>query len=725
MTNPHTPPTPRLEDLAFVTGRGRYGSDIQADGLHHAAFVRAAEAPAVLTGIDKEATLAMDGVIAVLAAGDLGLSGTLAVNPIVDGLPQNAPLLCADRIGAVGEPVAIVLAQTPLQAADAAETVLLETDTGDPPDEGFTFAWQEGDCEAAFCGASHVCEVTTAHARLAPSAMEPRTVVAIPDGEGGLHVVLPSQSPWRSRDELARILGLDPSTVRVSVPDVGGAFGAKASLYPEDVAVTAAALAIGRPVRWVASRGEEFLSATHARGSRLEGRLGVDDSGRFLALCAKVAAPLGCRMPFSGAVPPWNAARILPGPYAVGAVHVDAKAAHDTGAAVGIYRGAGRPEAALLHERLVEDAAATLGIDPWELRRRNVITQFPHTRASGVTVDSGDLLGLIDAILEVSNWHEKRRHFDARRESGVVCGLGGALFLEPSGQGWESASARLAEDGAIEVATGTTCQGQGRRTVCRNVAARTLGVPHRAVRVLPTDTQHLERGIGALASRGTPIGLTALTKAVDGLKASMVAAAALRLNARPDDIVLTETGLAVAADTTRTIDRAALFGETDAITLTHTAEGETWGAGAVVAAVTVDTATGTLALEEIVAVDDAGRLIDPSFAHGQVVGGAVQGVGEAMMERIVYDEDGQLVTGSFMDYAVPRADDVPPIHSHTIQTPTPLTPMGAKGIGEAGTIGVPAAILNATLDALRPLGVRHLDFPLTPYRVWQALRTRP
>ncbi|MEM8856574.1 MAG: molybdopterin cofactor-binding domain-containing protein, partial [Pseudomonadota bacterium] len=313
----------------------------------------------------------------------------------------------------------------------------------------------------------------------------------------------------------------------------------------------------------------------------------------------------------------------------------------------------------------------------------------------------------------------------ARRAEGTVCGLGGALFLEPSGQGWESACAHLAEDGTIAVATGTTCQGQGRRTVCRTVVAEALGVPHQAVTVLSTDTQHLQSGIGALASRGTPIGLTALLKAVDGLKASLLSAAARRLNASPDEIVLTDTGLALAADRSRHIDRAALFGDTEAITLTHTAEGETWGAGAVVAAVVVDTAIGSLTIEEIVAVDDAGRLIDPSLAHGQVVGGAVQGLGEAMMERIVYDDDGQLVTGSFMDYAVPRADDVPPIHSHTLETPSPLTPLGAKGIGEAGTIGVPAAILNATLDALRPLGVRSLDFPLTPHRVWQALRTQP
>lgn len=737
----------RREDAALLTGAGRFVDDRAPPGCLHLAFLRSPYARGRLVSLEVEAAAALPRVAGVFTAADLQGLGRLAVNPVIGEVrPPRFPLLAGQEVMAVGEPIAAVAAETPAAALDALEAIAFEIEPLEPlltpraalagetlfPEVPGNLAlerrWRGGEPEAAFASAAVVVEARVRHPRVAPTSLEPRATLAAWDAtEERLTLWSSTQTPHRLRGDMATILGLDPARVRAIAPDVGGAFGLKASLYPEDVVAAFAARALGRPVKWIAGRGEELLAATHARGAESFGRLALDAEGRMLALQAEFLFPLGHWMPFSGAVPPWNAARILPGPYRVEHLEILTRGVVTNTAPVGIYRGAGRPEAAMLMERLAEAAARALDLDPFELRRRNLLpsTALPHATATGTRLDSGDYPAALALLESSSGYAALRREVERRRGGGETLGLGLCCYVEPSGQGWESATVTLEADGGLCAATGSSAQGQGRETAYAQIAAEVFRVAPERVRVLHGDTDTAPAGIGAVASRSTSIGgsalLLAARRTLDLARAragALLGVAAESLEPGPEGL-RQPGGPAIAWE-----ELARSVNEPLSSALVYEVEGEAWGFGCCLALVSLDAETGSPRVERLFYVDDAGTLVNPLLAEGQIQGGIAQGLGEALLERIVYSEDGQLLTGSLLDYALPRAADMPALRLQGRCTPSPCNPLGAKGLGETGTIGVPPAVLNAALDALRPLGVTELDLPLTSESLWRATRER-
>ncbi|MBO6837085.1 MAG: xanthine dehydrogenase family protein [Alphaproteobacteria bacterium] len=692
-------PVPRREDAALLTGHGCYTDDIRLPDALHIAFVRA-DAVGPILSLDRPEDPADIGADHVFTADDLGETGLLTVNAILpDARPTHFPILAKERALAVGQPVAAVLAPSRSAAQDASEAVYAEI--GDPQgadlfpefpsNRAMGASWKSGSFDTTAAQAAHVVECVVQHPRLAPSALEPRAVAARYDEDrDGVTVWLSTQTPHRARTELSRILKVPETRIRVVAPDVGGAFGMKASLYPEDVFVIWAALTLRRSVRWTASRSEDFLSGTHGRGARTAGRLAIDADGRFLALEARIDCPLGHWLPTSAAVPAWNAGRMLPGPYDIPVLDIETRAVLSTTAPVGIYRGAGRPEATALMERLVSAAASKAGIDPLKIRQRNLLTPdaLPHEGVTGRRLDSGDYPAALRRLSEAAGYADLCETLAQRRAAGEIIGLGVAFYVEPCGQGWESARVRREADGRIVAEVGASSQGHGRETAFAQILADRMAAPMDAIEIRFGDTAVAPKGIGALASRSTPIGGSALALAADQVIAR-----------------LREIG----------------DGETIEAEVKYEAEGEAWGYGAYLAVLSIDSDTGVPTLEQLVCVDDAGTIVNPMMVEGQIRGGIAQGIGEALLETLVYAPDGQLLTGSFSDYALPRADDIPPVTIVKTETPSPVNLLGAKGVGEAGTIGAPAAILNAAYDALKDCGVTYLSMPLTSEKLWRAL----
>ena len=693
----------RVEDHRLLTGRGRFVTDIAPAGCLHVAFLRSPVARAAITELDVADAAEAEGVVAVYTGADVAHLGDLPVNPLVSTLHAPGFPILADAINAVGQPVAAVVAATEAQALDALDLILLDFDALDPVLNGagdMLFeqvpgnraageSWQQGDVDAAFRSAAVVVEAEVRHPRLAPTPLEPRATVA-DWTDDRLTVLLPSQSPQRARTDLASILGVAEDTVRVIAPDVGGAFGMKASIFPEDVLVAWIAMTLKRSVRWTASRSEEFLAATHGRGTVMRGRLAADDAGNLLGLEANVTAPLGHWLPFSAVVPARNAGRILPGPYRVPAVDISASAQVTNTAPVGIYRGAGRPEAAALTERLMDKAAAALGRDRAAFRRQNMILSnaFPYTTPTGQILDVSRYDSLLDRACEAAGYEKALTELNQRRAAGDIVGIGIGFYIEPSGQGWETARVAVSADRQVTAWLGSCAQGQGRETAATQMLVNALNVDPADIVIEFGDTDTVPEATGALASRSTPIGGSALLQA------------AARVQARLD------------AGEAAPIEEA----------VTYEAPNEAWGYGCAIAEVAIDPDTGVLTVERMTWVDDCGIVINETLVEGQLQGGIAQGLGEVLMEQIIYDEDGQLMTGSLMDYALPRASDMPPITFDRLETPTDHNLLGARGVGEAGTIGAPAAILNAALDALSPLGVTDLDMPLTSETIWQAIK---
>lgn len=684
---------PRREDPPLIAGRGRYTDDIRLDGALHLAFLRATVPSGRIVELDTHEAATMPGIAAVLTAADLGPLGALSVaTPIPAERVPPFPVLADGQVTGLGQPVAAVLAETRAQALDAAEAILLDIDEAEAVNGTVAEKhWVTEGCARAFDRAALVVEAAMRHPRLAPAPMEPRAI-AVEYDDGALTVWHGTQTPHRTRTELARILQLDPDRLRVIAPDVGGAFGQKASLYPEEVLAVWAARHLCRSVRWTATRSDEFLSATSGRGAESRGRLALDAQGRFLALQAEVDSPVGPWLPTSALVPAWNAGRMLPSGYAIAEVDITTRAvAHPTGP-VGIYRGAGRPEAIALIERLVDAAARARGEDALDLRRRNLLPPeaLPHATPTGCRIDSGRFAALLDRLAEGAGLDALRAERDRRRAAGELVGVALAFFVEPTGSGWESARVTLDADGSALVASGSSSQGHGRRTAYAQIAADALAIAPEAVEVALGDTRLCPEGIGALASRSTAIGGSAVLEAARAVAARRDAGEALPL-------------------TEETV---------------YEAEGEAWGAGAWCVVLSVNRDTGQAMVERAWTIDDVGEVVSPASVAGQVMGGFAQGFGEAMMERLGHDDDGQLLTGSFMDYAMPRAADVPPLTLVENPAPSraPVNALGAKGVGEAGPIGAPPAILAAALDALGPLGVRDLQFPLTPEQLWRAIR---
>jgi aerobic carbon-monoxide dehydrogenase large subunit len=701
-----TPPfqPTRVEDTKLLQGRGQYLRDISLPKMQHIAFARSSYAHGKLLNIDVDSAKSMPGVSAVLLARDfIDATGKhLAMppsNPLVKPLRlHSCPLLASDIVTYLGQPVAVVVADTAANAKAAAESVwaeiealnVIEGDSAAKEAPMFRVAFEWGVNADAKAQALTVVEIEHSQPRVTSMALETRGAVAGFDGRN-LCVWLPTQSPARSRDDIAAMCNLPVSQVRVICPDVGGAFGAKGSVYPEEYLVALTAKKLDCNVGWSASRSEEFLTAAHGRGGRFNASLSISPEGKFQHLSANIQFPLGAWLPFSAGIPLRNTARILPGPYKVASLIIESLGFVTNAAPMNIYRGAGRPEAALLMERLVDRAAATLAIDPVELRRKNLIaaTEMPFKTPTGELLDSGNYLAALNLACEKFGYEERRKLQAQRQANGELIGIGVALYIEPCGQGWESARVTLNADASVLVASGSVAQGQGHETTYAKIAAEALQCEPSNVRVVHGDTALCPDGIGSLASRSIAIGGSAILEACK---------VALKKKATGDALPITAE-------------------------VKYTAAGETWSYGCVISQVCVDADTGKLTIEKMLWIDDAGRIISPIQAHGQLIGGAAQGIGQALMERLFYDDQGQLTTGSLMDYAVPRASDMPAIELHSLETLSPSNTLGAKGVGEAGCIGVPASLLNAACDALEKFPrAKNLNFPLTSENLWQAMK---
>ena len=688
---------PMRDDETLIRGLGFYVQDAAPDQALHVAFVRSDHAHAQVLEVDASAALDLPGVVAVWQASDVTGVVTPGVNPLwppLQDMPM--PLLAGPLVEHVGQAVAMVLAQDAATAQEAALLVQVSLEalpTGVADDPGASVVHQVAHTHGQAQGqVAVVARADLTVPRLLAMAMEPRACVAQWHAqEERLQIWLGSQSPARAQADIARALGLALPQVHLISPHVGGAFGSKASISPEDILVALAAHRLRTTVQWKASRSEEFLSGQHGRAARLQGQLAVDAQGHFLSLQAQLHYTLGAWLPYSALVPMRNAARILPGPYRVDCCDITGQSRRSHTAPVGIYRGAGRPEAALLMETLIDQAARLAGLDPVQLRLRNLIdaSAMPYRTPTGETLDSGDFPQLLRLACERFGYDQERERQRQRRAQGEWVGLGVALYVEPCGQGWESARVTWHADGQVSVASGSPDQGQGHATTFGHIAASTLGVSFAQVQVLMGDTDLCPPGTGALASRSTAIGGSAVLQACQSLRDQRAQGLSLPLT-----------------------------------TETRFESQEAWASGCVLVRMSVDAATGQARIERLLWVDDAGLSLQPDLVRDQLIGGAAQGIGQALMEQMVYDSEGQLLTGSLMDYAVPRADDMPPIELHSLHIPSPLNPLGAKGVGEAGCIGVPAAIMNAARDALSPLGEVDLQLPLRAEQLWLALQAK-
>jgi carbon-monoxide dehydrogenase large subunit len=754
-------PRKRVEDRRLLTGIGRYVDDLRLPGLCHVTFLRSPHAHARIARLDVAAAARAPGVLAVVTGADVRHLGPPPVMKLFPDMriPPH-PVLAADVVRASGAPVAAVAAETVAAAHDAVGLIDVRYDPLPPvvdaeaalaagapvifPELGSNRAlshrWRHGDPDGAFAAAARVVRLRVAQQRLSAVSMEPRAVLAAVDAATEeLTLWSSTQAPFAVRAEVARALGLSESRVRVIAPEVGGGFGVKTAPYAEDIVVAWLATRLGRPVKWLASRGEDLLTTANGRGAIAEGELALAADGRITGLRGRVVYPVGTALVNSAGVSPLNHARLLPGAYVVPACDIETTAAFTTTAPIGAYRGAGRPEAAFLIERLMDEAARALAIDPAELRRKNFIPAdaFPYRTATGQVYDSGAYARGLDMALEAAGYARRRAEQAEARRRGELFGIGLASYIEPSGLGWESGSVRVERTGSVTAVTGSSPHGQGHETTFGQVVADYLGVSPDDVVVLHGDTRSAPQGFGTFGSRSVALGGGALVSAAREVREQGRRVAAALLEAGLGDVVGVAGGFQVAGVPARAVSwkqvaAAAYAGRPVApgivpgleSTMFFTADGEMWSFGSVVAVVRVDRETGQIALVDLVWVDDGGVIVNPLLAEGQLHGGFAQGWGQVLFEEIVYDAGGQLLTGSLMDYAVPRAEDVPLPRIEKTVTPSPRNPLGAKGIGEAGCIAIPPAIVNAVVDALVPLGVRHLDMPLTAEKVWRAIHAR-
>ena len=747
----------RREDPPLLTGAALYCDDLAPPGALHAVFVRAPLAHGRILAIDPAPAAAMPGVAGVYTAADLDLPPLPA-----GGAPaaMARPVLATGTVRFLGEAVAVVVAATRAQAIDAAEAVEVDyeplevvTDpraalAADAPglfEEGGNLAkarrWPEP--SRALEGAEVVVRGRFVNQRVAAAPIEPNAAVAVPEPErDGLTLYAPSQAPFWTRDTVAEVLGLDPGRVRVVVPAVGGAFGARIHTYPEQVAVAALAWRLGRPVRYVESRSETMLAMTHGRAQVQEVELAATRDGRITGLRARLLADGGA-YPADATPMPSSTRYMASGVYRIAKVEVAWECAATNTTPVAAYRGAGRPEATAMVERAVDLLAARLGIDPAELRRRNLIPAraFPYTTATKARYDSGDYQRALDRVLEAAGYEQLRGEQAARRQRGDVrqLGIGLSVYVEVTGFGSEFGEVVVEPDGRVTARTGVSPHGQGHETAFAQLVAATLGVGADQVGVVHSDTFAVPRGEGTMGSRSLQVGGSAVAGAATQVLEKARALAAHLLEAPAEDVaVFPGEGLGVAGAPETALawaELAAAAADPDrrppgmdpglAATVDFEMEHSTFPFGAHVAVCEVDTETGLVRLLRHVAVDDSGRIHNRMLAEGQVHGGIAQGVAQALFEQVGYDEDGNCLHGNLASYAMPAAADLPAFETQRMETPTPLNPLGVKGIGESGTVGATPAVQNAVVDALAHLGVTHIDMPLTPERVWRALRGEP
>jgi carbon-monoxide dehydrogenase large subunit len=760
-------PVRRIEDPRLLTGRGRYTDDVPAPaGTLRGYVLRSPHAHAAIRGMDTRAALAMPGVHGVFTAADLaaeGLGELPCTIPLKnrDGTPRaETPrfALAGEVVRHVGDPVAFVVAETVQAAKDAAEAIVVDYDVkasatdlataaepGQPQvwataPNNTAFDWEAGDkakTDALFASAAHVSRLSVINNRIVVASMEGRACLAEWDGARfTLHAG--TQGSWLLKRLLAEsVFRMPQEAFRVITPDVGGGFGMKLYLYPEYALCCFAARRLNRPVRWAAERTEAFLSDTHGRDNISHGEIALDKDGRFLAVRVKTLANMGAYLStFAPFIPTGAAAKVLASVYGFQAVHAHVLGVLTHTVPVDAYRGAGRPEMNYLIERLIDTAARETGVDRVELRRRNMVRpeQMPFVSAAGQRYDSGDFVRVMDEALTRADWAGfPARRAEAKRR-GRLRGIGLAYYLEATGGSpSERAELRFAEDGMVEVVVGTQSTGQGHETAYAMITAKELGVPIERVRIIQGDSDAAPSGGGtggarSLYSEGTALLATTATVIERGREAASDA-----LEAAPADIEFaagrftiagTDRGIAILDLAKRQREKAARGEAAVTLDAAEVAQipAHTFPNGCHVAEVEVDPETGTIEIPRYLVVDDVGQAINPLIVRGQVHGGVVQGLGQALLEHTAFDPgSGQLLSASFMDYALPRAEDAPAIEVDLIEVPCETNPLGVKGAGEAGAVGSPPALINALVDALAEAGVRHVDMPATPQAVWKAI----
>jgi aerobic carbon-monoxide dehydrogenase large subunit len=768
----------RKEDRRFITGTGHYTDDINRPGQAFAYFVRSPHAHATIKAIDVKAASAMPGVLAVLTGAQLAGDkiGDLICGWMIhskDGSPMKMaahPVLANGKACHVGDAVAVAIGETLAQARDAAEKVQVDyavlPAVADPAaaqkqgaplihdvaPKNTIYQWSLGDAkaaEAAFKSAKHVTKLDIVNNRLVPNAIEPRAAIGEYDsGTGTFTLWNTTQNPHVARLVIAAFVGMAPEhKLRVIAPDVGGGFGSKIFIYPEEVVALWASKRVGRPVKWVADRSEAFLADAHGRDHVTHAEMAFDGDGKILALRARTIANLGAYMStFSSSVPTYLYATLLSGQYEIRQIYCEVDAVYTNTVPVDAYRGAGRPEATFVVERLVEVGARELGQDPADLRRKNFINKFPHQTPVIMNYDAGDYNASLKKAMELADYKgfAKRKREAARH--GKLRGIGLSTYIEACGIApsqavgslgagvglWESAEVRVNPTGSVEVLTGSHAHGQGHETTFAQVVSERLGIPIDNISVVHGDTDKVQFGMGTYGSRSGAVGMSALVKALDKVEAKAKKVAAYMLEAAEGDIEFKDGKFSVAGT-----DKTAAWNDvTLNAYIAHKFSGQelepglkegafydpinfTFPAGCHICEVEVDTDTGTTEIVAWTAVDDFGVVINPMIVEGQVHGGIAQGVGQALCEGAIYDKDGQLVTGSFMDYCMPRADHLPSLKVDTTVTKCPSNPLGIKGCGEAGAIAAPAAVINAITDAI---GTELLAMPATPQTVWAALQ---
>ncbi len=732
----------RREDPRLVTGAGRFVDDRAPEGCLHAVFVRSPHAHARIGSIETTAASSAPGVVAALTAADLGLRPQLAFPLIDEAFARSS--LAADVVRFVGDPVAVVVAASRAEATDAAQLVGIDYEplpvaaTLEAAARGTTLLFPDAESNQAFAfdagdpdpleGAAVVVRQRMFNQRVAPVPLEGNAILAIPDGEA-LTLYVSTQHPFQLRDAIASALGLPEGSVRCIVEDVGGGFGAKTFAQAEHIVVAAVARRLGRPVKFSETRSENLLAMKHGRAQLQEVAIGATVDGRVTGIEITALQDAGA-YPEAGAALPIMTGQMLPAVYAFPRARFASQSYATNTTPIGYYRGAGRPEATAAVERAMDLLAAELKIDPVELRRRNLVpaAEFPYSTPTNVVYDSGDYQAALEQALSLAGYSGLREEQNRRRQAGERCliGIGVACYVEITAPMTftEYGEVELLEDGRFRAKTGTMSTGQGHATTFAMIVADRLGVPVEAVEVLEGDTGQVPRGEGTSGSRSMQLGGSALATAADELRERAKEQAARLLEADPSDIEPADGGLGVKGVPGRTVSwtevaaaQPGLRAESDFFS-----EGSTFPFGVHLAAVEVDTETGEVRLLKHVAVDDCGTILNPLLAEGQVHGGIAQGVAQALFEEFTYDELGTPRTATLLDYSVPTCNEMPPLVLGAMQTPTPNNPLGAKGIGESGTIGSTPAVWNAVIDALAHVGVRHIDMPCSPDRVWRAIQ---
>lgn len=761
-------PVKRTEDPRLVSGLGHYVDDLRLSGQVYVWFVRSIHGHARIRSIDLSTAAKMSGVVRIFTGEDCRQVGSVPVASALEGLKvPHHPVLALETVRYVGEPIAAVVADSLYRARDAADAVVVDyeplaavTDiesaaTSAPIHQQFSdnvaYVWtlKGGDIEQALKEADRVIKQRMVNQRLIPAAMEPRGVIArfLP-GEQELTIWSSTQIPHLLRTQLAIMLGLPENRLRVITPEVGGGFGSKLNVYGEEALLGFISMQLHRPVKWTETRRENFTATIHGRGQVGDVEIAAKRDGRVTGIRYTVSVDMGAYHQLLTPAIPTLTGLVLTGAYKIPAMRMDIKAVFTNKMATDAYRGAGRPEATFVIERAMDLVAQELGMDPVDVRLVNFPSKkdFPFATATGLTYDSGNYEAALKKALKMSEYKKWRRQQDKARKKGRFIGIGLSTYVEicalgpspamPAG-GWESATVRIEPTGKVTVLTGASPHGQGQETSFAQIAADMLGVPLDDILVQHGDTGIVQYGIGTFGSRATAVGGTAIYRAIENLLKKATVLAAHLLGASKKDIRFEDGKFTVKSDSSKSVsiqevalashlgkNMPAGFEPGLSATYFYEPSNFTFPFGAHVCVVEVDGDTGAIKILKYVAVDDCGKVINPLLVDGQVQGGIVQSLGQAYLEEAVYDENGQLVTGTFMDYAIPRAHDVPWLELGRTETPTPVNPLGVKGVGEAGTIGATPALVNAVVDALRPFGVKHIDMPLRPEKVWKLMQAR-